>query len=92
MNMGIHCKRQGDRQIIALGIIEQGKRSFQQTGLVFLPAAIIDLLFSDPALETGRRACLRRPGNQARRTAHFVFASHRPTLAACRLFSAFRTR
>jgi hypothetical protein len=42
MNMGIHGKRQGDRQIIALGIIEQGKRSFQQTGLVFLPAAIFD--------------------------------------------------
>ena len=41
MNMGIHRKRQGCRQIFPLRIIEQGKRGLQQTGLAFLPEIIL---------------------------------------------------
>ena len=39
--MGIHCKRQGSRQIFPLRIIEQGKRGLQQTGITFLPEIIL---------------------------------------------------
>ena len=39
--MGIHRKRQASRQIFPFRIIEQGKRSLQQTGLAFLPEIIL---------------------------------------------------